>query len=132
MLNGVCIEEEPLVAETFNNYFIEKINDLKDGIDQTIKRDPLEKLAAKMKNNCNKFYLKKISLSKLAKIMKKIKKKKSARIDGLGQDQLILGSKTLTAPLNIIINESIKTGIFPEDWKEAKVTPILKKVALKQ
>ena len=85
-----------------------------------------------MKNNSNKFYLKKISLSKLAKIMKKIKKKKSARIDGLGQDQLILGSKTLTAPLNIIINESIKTGIFPEDWKEAKVTPILKKVALKQ
>ena len=33
----------------------------------------------------------------------------------------------LTAPLNIIINESITTGIFPEDWKEAKVTPVLKK-----
>ena len=80
-----------------------------------------------MKNNNNKFSLKKISLHNLTKIMNKLKKKKSAGIDGLGQDQLILGSRTLTAPLNIIINESITTGIFPEDWKEAKVTPVLKK-----
>ena len=50
IVNGVCIEEEALVAETFNNYFVEKIHDLKDGIDQTIKIDPLEKLAGRMKN----------------------------------------------------------------------------------
>ena len=80
-----------------------------------------------MKNNKCKFALKKISLCKLTRIMKKLKKKKSAGIDGLGQDQLILGSRTLTAPLKDIINESITSGIFPEDWKEAKVTPVLKK-----
>ena len=108
MVDGVCIDDEAIVAETFNNYFIEKINDLKEGIDQSIKRDPNEKLAAKMKNNKSKFALKRISLNKLTKIMKKLKKKKSAGIDGLGQDQLILGSHILAAPLNVIINESIK------------------------
>ena len=65
---------------------------------------PLEKLAAKMKNNTNKFSRKKISLTKLTKIMNKLKKKKSAGLDGLGQNQLILGSKTLAKPLNSIIN----------------------------
>ena len=53
--------------------------------------------------------------------MKKLKKKRSAGIDGLGQDQLILGSKTLTAPLSTIINDSVTSGIFPEDLKEAVV-----------
>ena len=41
--------------------------------------------------------------------MKKLKKKKSAGSDGLGQDQLILGSKTLAAPLGKIINESMSS-----------------------
>ena len=40
--------------------------------------------------NINTFSLKEISQRKLKKIMKKLKKKKSAGCDGIGQDQLIL------------------------------------------
>ena len=67
--------EETAVAEAFNEYFITKVNNLKDGIDPSQKRDPFEKLAEKMKNNKSKFVLKNFSQNKLLKIMKKLKKK---------------------------------------------------------
>ena len=101
--NGRLIEEEQEVAEAFNDYFIEKIDLLKKGIDQTLTTDPLEKLANKMKNNKHRFNLKRVSQNKLTKTMKKLKKKKSAGIDGLCQDQLIMGANVLVGPLSSII-----------------------------
>ncbi len=56
-----------------------------------------------------------------------MKKKKSAGIDGISQEQLVLGAKVLVVPLTRIINSSISSGEFPSMWKEALVTPILKK-----
>ena len=47
--------------------------------------------------------------------------------DGIIQEQLIMGSKVLSNPLTLITNKSIQTGTFPEAWKEAYVTPVLKK-----
>ena len=54
-------------------------------------------------------------------------KKKNECSDGLTQEQLILGSSILKVPLTLIINCSIKEGNFPDSWKEAYVTPVLKK-----
>ena len=126
-INGKIINDEKEVAEKFNEFFVEKIALLKQDIDKTLIKDPLEKLANKMKNNKNRFSLKKISQSKLLKTMNKLKKKKSAGIDGLCQDQLILGASVLVSPLAFIINKSIITGMFPSAWKEALITPVLKK-----
>jgi hypothetical protein len=56
-----------------------------------------------------------------------LKKKKSAGIDGISQEQLFLGVKVLVVPLTRIINNSISSGEFPLIWKEALVKPILKK-----
>ena len=58
-INGESVVDEKEVAEAFNEYFIKKIDDLKDGIDQNLKKYPLEKLAEKMRDNRNKFSLKK-------------------------------------------------------------------------
>ena len=33
----------------------------------------------------------------------------------------------LVKPLTYIFKESLKTGMIPEDWKHARVTPIYKK-----
>ena len=59
--------------------------------------------------------------------LKKLKKKKSAGLDGLSQENLLLGSSKLLCPLTKIINQSIREGKFPTSWKSAVVTPILKK-----
>ena len=54
-------------------------------------------------------------------------KKKSKGNDGVSQECLLLGVEVLAVPLTQIINNSITMGIFPADWKEAIVVPILKK-----
>ena len=56
-----------------------------------------------------------------------MKKKKSSGIDGVSQECLLEGSEVLVIPLTRLINTSIQSGIFPEEWKLAVVTPLLKK-----
>ena len=90
-------------------------------------QDPTEKLKEKTKNKNLRFTLKTVTEEKVKKTMDKMKKKKSAGLDGISQECLLLGSDILSAPLTRIINSSIANGIFPEEWKTAVVTPILKK-----
>jgi hypothetical protein len=52
---------------------------------------------------------------------------KTACSDGLTQELLKQGAKILAAPLTSIFNRSISSGIFPDKWKEAYVTLVLKK-----
>ncbi len=73
------------------------------------------------------FSLKTVSERTDYKAMCSVKKKKSAGVDGISQEQLVLGTKVLVLPLTRIINNSITNGEFLEKWKEALVTPILKK-----
>ncbi len=68
-----------------------------------------------------------VSEKTVYKAMCSLKKKKSTGVDGISQDKLVLGTKVLVVPLTRIINNSITNGEFPEMWKEALVTPILKK-----
>ena len=74
-----------------------------------------------------KFSLKTVTEKTVYKAICSLKKKKSAGIDGISQEQLVLGAKVLVVPLTRIINSSISSGEFPSMWKEALVTPILKK-----
>ena len=57
--------------------------------------------------------------------LNKLNKKKSAGVDGLSQEQLIMGANSISIPLTKIINTSIEEGKFPENWKEALITPVL-------
>ena len=62
--------------------------------------------------------------------MKNLNKKKSSGLDGLSQENLILGASNLLTPLTKIINRSISQGEFPDSWKEAAVTPVIRKAVL--
>jgi len=121
------IEDEEQIGNIFNNFFVEKIFLLKSGIDQKYVKEPLEKLRKKMEQKKIKFRLKTVTEKMVYKAMCSLKKKKSAGVDGISQENLVLGAKVLVVPLTRIINNSIANGEFPEMWKEALVTPILKK-----
>ena len=125
--NGEEIEDEEKIADIFNDYFIEKIEKLKGNINKDYVKEPLERLRKKMERKNLKFTLKTVTEKKVKKAMMSLKKKKSAGNDGISQENLVLGTDTLVIPMTRIINSSISTGIVPEKWKEAIVTPILKK-----
>ena len=121
------LKDEEEIAEVFNKHFTDKISKLKDNINQEYVEDPLQKLRKKMKDKNLKFALKKVSEKTVEKAMGEMNKKRSAGRDGLSQDKLIIAKSILSIPLTRIINASIEAGEFPKAWKEAVVTPILKK-----
>ena len=55
-----------------------------------------------------------------------MKKKSIAGCDGLNQENFILGTNP-GKPITSIIKKYIYTGTFPKEWKQAVVTPVLKK-----
>jgi N-acetyl-beta-hexosaminidase len=101
-------EDKTEIAETFNQFFGEKIQKLKENmaknIDQTYVKDPLIKLKKKMKGNKATFKLKKVNVNTIQKALKKMNKKKSSGWDGLSQENLILGASNLAAPLMNIVH----------------------------
>ena len=74
-----------------------------------------------------KFSIRQVTVREVQKIMKNMSKKKSKGNDGISQECLLLGLDVLAAPITKIINNSITSGVFPDQWKEAIVVPILKK-----
>ena len=73
------------------------------------------------------FNIKCTNEKQIGEIFLKLKKKKSEGCDGVSQAQLAAGAPTLTKSLVKIFNKSITEGKFPSAWKEAAVTPVLKK-----
>ena len=125
--DGTETTDEQEIAESFNTFFTDKIEQLKRNIDPSMVEDPNVRLREKMKGNVQRLQFKTVTQKQLAVHLKKLNKKKSSGIDGLSQENLILGKRNLLAPLTTIINKSIEEGKFPSAWKEAVVTPVLKK-----
>ena len=121
------ITDEADIAEIFNTFFIQKIQDIKENIDQSQAQDPTTKLKEDLKDKNLKFSLRQVSEEKVLRTIKSMKSKRSSGADELSQEQMILGAEEIVKPLTIIINRSISEGIFPESWKKAIVTPVLKK-----
>ena len=96
-------------------------------LDTNLKEDPLTHLTKKLEHKNLKFSLKTVSVKTVLKVMKKMKRKKSAGLDGVTQDCLLIGMDVLAVPLTHIINTSIAQAKVPDCWKEAIVIPILKK-----
>ena len=59
--------------------------------------------------------------------MKSLKTKKSFGTDGITSEVLKIGANILVVPVTYLINYSIVTGKFPNDWKTSKVIPLHKK-----
>ena len=89
--------------------------------------DPIQRLEKKLANNTSTFSFKTVTEDIVLKTINGLKQKKSAGADDLTQQQLKHGAENLAGPLTKIINKSLTGGIFPKIWKQAIVTPILKK-----
>ena len=123
------IQEPFQIANIFNEYFVEKIATLKNNIDAKLIEDPLSILKDKMNKIKDKpsLSIKQIKPKELKKAFKKLKNKNSVGSDGISQSQLLAGAPSLSEPLRKIFNLSITNGEFPKLWKQAIVTPVLKK-----
>ena len=58
--------------------------------------------------------------------LKSMKRKKATGLDNLPTGLLKDSAEQISAPLTYLIYLSLTTGVFPTDWKVAKVMPIHK------
>ena len=109
------------IAETFNNYFANVGNELSKQIPPTIKRfeDYLEP-------KISTFEFKMISTCEVQSVLKKLKTSKSSGQDKISIKLLKDSTDVSLTYLTHMYNCSLLSGIFPDEWKLARVSPIYK------
>ena len=121
-LNDKSIHDSPELSETFNSHFATIGPKLANNISQNSNSSYLNYL---WKTN-NTFDLSPTNYSKVFKILFKLCKTKATGLDKILARFLKECLDLTTASLCSIFNRSITSGIFPEEWKCAKVTPLFK------
>ena len=72
------------------------------------------------------FTLKDVSPTFVKQELCKLKSSKATGLDGIPVRVLKDAAPEIAKPIAYLINLTILTGIIPQEWKEAKVTPIFK------
>ena len=84
--------------------------------------DPLKYV----KSSSSQFRFRQISGKELINVLSKIKLNKSAGLDKISNKLLKAAGQSICETLLYIFNLILETGIFPDDLKQAKVTPVFK------
>ena len=113
------------IANSFNEYFSNIGPNLSEKIDMSGNDMTYNDY---LKNPVHsRFSFSPVSEKETLNIISKLKIKKSYGIDGISNVLLKSIANEIIKPLTLIINQSLETGIFPDAFKTAKVTPIYKK-----
>jgi potassium voltage-gated channel Eag-related subfamily H protein 8 len=108
------------VAERYNCYFTEIIGKL-------VKQNNGSRAPQEI-NSCNEtMFIYPVTETEMVEMVKNFKGTYSAGIDGMPDFVVKKCIEVVKKPLARIYNASLETGIFPERFKIAKVTPLCKK-----
>ena len=120
---GNLIQEKKSIADEFNKYFTEVGPKLSSQIiNNTNSSSCLDYLTPV---DCE-FHFAVINNDTILKKISKIKPNKALGLDKIPGKLLKDTAAVVTPFLNLIFNLSLAEGIFPSDWKNARVSPIYK------
>ena len=123
-LNGISISESSDLSNAFNDHFSSIGPKLANEIPLSNNNGHCHQKYVKSTNNRLEFHP--TNSEQILKLLNKLNKSKGAGLDKLS-NQLIRECADLILPyISTIFNSCLTTGIFPDDWKLAKVTPIFK------
>ena len=123
-------DSESELCENFNKFFVEKIDKIMCDIDNTIKTENLTNLVdyeAECDSSCLEFSnFKSLTTEEVGKLIIK-SKTTSCNLDPIPTDLVKKCMDVLLNPISDIVNSSLQEGSFPDSWKCAVVTPLIKK-----
>ena len=118
------IKDEKEIANRFNSFFTEVGPKLANSINYIGNMTH----NSYMNRNCHtKFTFKTIETDTVTSAVNNLSSKNSSGIDGISTKLLKIIEPTINKSLTLLINQVLKTEIFPDQLKIAKVVPILKK-----
>ncbi len=120
MVNGVAVKGKKNIANAFNEYYSTIANKLEQDLPRPKGTEPEIKRGGD-------FTFREVSCYDVIKLIKSLKSKSSSSTDLITNKLVKELQLELAQPLKRIINFSIQSGRFPEEWKKAKIVPIFKK-----
>ena len=125
IIDGEKITEHKEISNIFNKYFANIGTKLASSINC---RDQTQTFKSYLKSPTEKtFSFSKVCEPEVQQILNQMKKKQSRGVDEISSQLLKVIGKEICKSLTLIINQMIETGIYPENFKIAKITPIHKK-----
>ena len=125
-LDGIMITSPARLAWSMNNFFINKVRQLRARIPHT-ESDPLAKLKEMFRHRHCTLGLRPVTPDEVSKIISNLKNSKSTGSDFISTWIVKLVSKEILPAITHVVNLSISNEEFPVQWKLAKVVPLLKK-----
>ena len=116
-----------MLAESMNNFYISKVRKIRENIPKS-DGDPLKVLKLMMQNKSSKFSIKPVHPDLVLRILSNLKNSKSSGVDNIDTYILKMIAPMIVPALTHIINLSIETSTFPQNWKYSKVIPLFKKI----
>ena len=124
--NDVDITDPKDIAEAFNKHFVEIAEKYIPPSNKTFNSEKLKQYVDDLVDATSRFSIPEMSQNFVERELARMQPNKSTGLDGIGARLLRIASHIVAAPLQHIYNLSIRTGVFPSRWKEARVTPIFK------
>ena len=122
--NNITITDPPLIADTFNEFFVNVGTRLSSMI--VLNNDTLTFENFLTTPVRSIFTLKQVSENEILNIINSMENKKSSGQDDLSNKLIKSIKNEISRSLTLIINQSLTTGIFPEALKISKVKPLFK------
>ena len=118
-----------MMAKIQNDYYIEKVNTIREQLPK--EGDPLRILRSLMTERNRpditpELEFRAVHPEEVEKIIKQLKNTKSCGTDWVDTKILKLSQNIILPALTHLINLIITTGIYPKDWKIAKIIPLYK------
>ena len=126
VIDGELKSKPSEIADCMNNFFVNKVNDLRARI-PPCRNSPLDRVRKLMEKRTCKFELQTVHPDVISEVIKNMKSSKSCGIDFIDSYILKLATDELTPGITHIVNLSIKCEHFPSMWKKSKVIPLFKK-----
>lgn len=111
------------IADEFNSYFINSINDLPSNFSYANLNNTLQNF------KCNSIFLSPVITAEINKILSKLPNKRSAGFDAFPCYLLKEIADLIDVPLAHLVNISFSLGHFPNYLKQAAIVPVHKKHA---
>ena len=114
-------DDKNKLANEFANYFIEKIQQIREQLDSYDKYMPWHKDIPSLSQ------FDPMTSEEVTRIISSMATK-SCKLDAIPTSVLKQKTLSIVSTITKIINISLTQGIFPEEWKTAIVHPLLKKL----
>ena len=127
LFDGVRLCNKPSeLSNIMNRFFVDKVKNIRCELPFSAD-DPLSSVKKLMKDKKCKLKFKTVHPDIVLEIINSLKNKKSCGSDNIDSYIVKLAKHELLPAITHIINLSITTNCFPQQWKLAKVVPLLKK-----